>query len=137
MIVLDANILVALVRGSFARDQFDQAVDRGVIFAVAEPQVAESRRVLDRLHAGDLAAVRAAHEALEEILALIPIYATEDLAVYEPPARERLHPRGQPVWPVLAMGAAIWSRDKGLFGVGVAVWSTRNISFAPASRPSF
>ena len=69
------------------------------------------------------------------ILNVVPplSYAGDEVA-----ARERLTPRGQPDWPVLAAAIAfddeIWSNDRDFFGVGVPVWSTPNIQFSGLGR---
>ena len=131
MIVLDANILVAAVLGRAVPRVLAAAHTRGVSLAVTEPQILEAARVLiDKIgltHAE-------ARSGLEAVTALVTPLGMEFCAAMETPARRRLHDRAQSDWPVLAAALAaqggIWSHDRDFFGVGVPVWSSRNMVHA-------
>lgn len=60
--------------------------------------------------------------------------ALEFCTAMETHARRRLHERAQSDWSVLAAALAaeggIWSHDRDFFGVGVPVWSSRNMIHA-------
>lgn len=131
MIVLDANILVSAVLGQQTRRVLARAVDGGVALSVPEPQLVEAARVLiDKI---GLSAEETA-EALDAVTNSVRPLALEFYTGRESAARARLHLRGQPDWPVLAAALAadggVWSHDRDFFGVGVPLWSTRNIQFA-------
>lgn len=131
MIVLDANILVSAILGRRVKLELRAASERGVALTVPIPQLVEAETVL-RSKIG-LTHEEAA-EQLRLVLAIIRPIEEVFYAPFESAARERLHSRGQPDWPVLAAALAaeggVWSHDKDFFGVGVPVWSTRNVRFA-------
>lgn len=125
-IVIDANIMVGALLGRTLPLIAELAQRVPVVTPPA--QLAETRRALVRLGKQDVdRAMRALMEIVEPLNATI-------FAPFESRARERLHERSQPDWPVLAaamaLGAGIWSRDPDLFGTGVPMWFTRNIRFA-------
>ena len=131
MIVLDANILVAAVLGRQVPRVLAAARARGVALAVTESQILEAARVL----IGKIGLTEAeARRGLEAIAALVTPLAMDFCAAMETPARRRLHERAQPDWPILAAALAaeggIWSHDRDFFGVGVPVWSSRNMAYA-------
>lgn len=131
MIILDANILVSAVVGRAVPRVLADALGRGVSFAVTEAQILEAGRVLvDKI---GLTIVEAA-QGLDAVTALVAPLGPEFYSPMESAARGRLHERGQPDWPVLAAAlaseSAIWSHDRDFFGVGVPVWSSRNMRFA-------
>ena len=131
MIVLDANILVAAAIGRQVPRVLAEAYARGVTLAVAEEQIIEAASVL--IEKIGLAEPEA-REALERITALVNPLAPEFFAAMETPARQRLHQRAQSDWPVLAAalasGGGIWTNDRDFFGIGVPVWSSRNMVYA-------
>lgn len=131
MIVLDANILVAAVLGRQVPRVLAAAQARGVALAVTERQILEAAHVL----VGKIGLTASeARAGLEAVTALITPLGTEFFAAAETPARDRLHARAQSDWPVLAAalaaGGGIWSHDRDFFGVGVPVWSSRNMACA-------
>lgn len=130
-LIVDANIIVGAAMGR-SLPLIVEMSSRALLM-VPVPQLIETRSVVFR-KAGDGAARR-----LDDMVEIVqPI----DIAVFahlEHEARDRLDTGGQSDWPVLAaalsLNADIWSRDIDLFGTGVAVWSTRNISHFPAASP--
>jgi len=131
MIVLDANILVAAVLGRQVPRVLAAAHARGVALAVTERQIIEAALVLvDKIGLTEAEARR----GLEAVTSLITPLGMEFCAAAETPARNRLHERAQSDWPVLAAALAaaggIWSHDRDFFGVGVPVWSSRNMAYA-------
>ncbi len=131
MIVLDANILISAMIGVHTKCILRETSKRGVALAVPEPQAAETLRVLvGRLNAPEAEANALLAEAMDHIKRLSP----EFYQSHETLARQRLHPRAQPDWPVLAAAlaaeGAVWSHDRDFFGAGVPVWSSRNLRFA-------
>jgi hypothetical protein len=104
---------------------------RGVALAVTERQILEAAEVLiDKIGLTEAEARR----GLEAVAALVTPLGAEFCAAMETPARQRLHERAQADWPVLAAALAaaggIWSHDRDFFGVGVPVWSSRNMVHA-------
>lgn len=131
MIVLDANILVAAVIGRQVPRVLAAAQARGVALGAPEPQIAEAARILvDKIGLTSSEALK----GLEGVTAIVTPLSVQFCAANEGPARVRLHQRAQPDWPVLAAalaaGGGIWSNDRDFFGVGVPVWSSRNMAHA-------
>jgi predicted nucleic acid-binding protein len=134
VILLDANILVSAIIGVQMKRVLAEAAARGVTLGVTEPQLLEAARVLTQ----ELGLTREDTEiALEAISTIVVPLGTESYAAAEPAARERLHRRAQADWPVLAAALSveggIWSHDRDFFGTGVAVWSSRNMRYAPSA----
>lgn len=131
MIVLDANILVSAVAGKLVKRVVVDAHARAVALAAPEPQLGEAFRVLTDKVGLSTAQTRA---GLTALTAIVTPLAPEFYAPMEAAARRRLHARAQSDWPVLAAALAadggIWSHDRDLFGVGVPVWSSRNMQYA-------
>lgn len=131
MIVADANVLLSAVLGVRTLNQLDYILDRGVDVSIPAPQAAEARRVLTEKR---LSTPRDAEAALAHLGGRLRLLELPTFAAAERDARARLHERAQSDWPVLAAAltfdAAIWSNDRDFFGVGVPVWSTRNIALA-------
>lgn len=131
VIILDANILVSVILGVQTKRVLAAATERGVTLGVTEPQIAEAARVLTERLGLTREEVERALEALTEIV--IPL-SVEFYGAMEEAARRRLHPRGQPDWPIVAgaltADGGIWSHDRDLFGIGVPVWSSRNLQYA-------
>ena len=129
-IVADANIILSAILGT--GEFFKAQVERsGFAYLLPMQQVSEVYTILTaRLGFPD----EAAEELIDGLLAAFMMVEGELIVDEERAARERLGEAGQPDWPVLAtalqMSAQIWSQDRDFFGVGVAVWSTRNIRFA-------
>jgi predicted nucleic acid-binding protein len=137
LIVLDANIIVSAIVGKYARRQMSHLVDAGADLAAPAPQFSEALDVLT----GKLGATLAeAVAALEQLLQVIRLLEPAAYAMMETSARARLQDRGQRDWPVLAAAmtfdAGVWSNDRDFFGVGIAVWSTRNVHFAATGKSS-
>ena len=131
VLVVDANVMVSALIGRSLPLLADQAA-RGTILAAPLPQLAETRKVLRRYGTVDV------DERMETLLDIVQPLEPVVFGMFEAQARERLEPHGQPDWPVLAaamaLGADIWSHDKDFLGVGVPVWSNRNVRHvAPAS----
>jgi predicted nucleic acid-binding protein len=131
MIIVDANILVAAVLGEQVPRVLQQARSRGLALAAPEPQIVEAARVLiEKIGLNE----NEARMGLEAIARLVVPLAPEFWAHHEKRARQRLHARAQPDWPVLAAalssGGGVWSHDRDFFGTGVAVWSSRNMAYA-------
>jgi predicted nucleic acid-binding protein len=137
-IVVDANVLIAALFGRSLPLVKDVAA--WAELSVPLPQVAEAVAVSTRLASAPALAPAAASikDRLADLLDVVEPLSPDVFGDHEPVARARLHARGQPDWPVLAaalaIDGAIWSRDIDFFGIGVPVWSTRNIRHAdPAS----
>lgn len=130
--VVDANILLSAILGSSTR--LKSVADRGIELIVADAQLFEAVKVLTRKIGFEM---EAAKRAVEDLVGLMIVLEGESLGFAEDEARERLAKHGQPDWPVLAAAMAldghIWTRDRDFFGVGVPVWSTRNIHLASAT----
>lgn len=131
MIVLDANIIVSAIAGTHTRTRLGRLLDSGADLAVPAPQLSEAIRVLtDKLGvpAADAAAL------VEQISQVVRVLEPAAYAGLEASAKARLHERAQNDWPILAAAlafdASVWSNDRDFFGVGVAIWSTRNVQFA-------
>ncbi|MCC6920906.1 MAG: PIN domain-containing protein [Alphaproteobacteria bacterium] len=136
MIVLDANIAISTIAGIYAQAQLGRLVAAGVETVIPAPQLAEAYVVLTaKLGAAPDDTMAALNRLQTDIRVLEPA----DYGAAESAARMRLRKRGQSDWPVLAAalayGAEIWSNDRDFFGVGVPVWSTRNIHLAGAAAP--
>ncbi|UZK69386.1 PIN domain-containing protein [Sphingomonas sp. S1-29] len=129
--VVDANVVVSAVLGK--RNPVAAALARGLELFIPEAQLDEAVRVVARL--GDVG-IGEARRLIADATAGFAFLQLQDLAEVEHSARARLEARGQSDWPVLAaailLEGHIWSRDRDFFGVGVPVWSTRNIGFATA-----
>jgi predicted nucleic acid-binding protein len=128
-LVIDTNVVVSTILGR--SDPVARVIARGVPLFLPEAQLGEAVKVIVRIAEVTVATAR-------DVVALatdrIQYVEMADLAGVEGSARARLGGRGQPDWPVLAtamlLDAHIWSEDRDFFGVGVGVWSTRNIDFA-------
>lgn len=135
MIVLDANIVVSAILGPYTRAVLNAAHDRGVRMGATAPQIFEAAHVLIAKLSMPAEEVK---RLLEAVLHGVELVAEPAFAAFEGVARERLHARDQSDWPVLAaamaFGAGVWSHDRDFFGVGVPVWSTRNMAFAEADH---
>lgn len=131
MIVLDANILVSAILGRSVPRVLRAAYARGVVLGVTEAQLAEAREVLvGKLRLSD----EETELGLSRVAPFLELLGTELYEPMEQRARQRLHERGQSDWPVLAAalatGSGIWTHDRDLFGVGVPIWSSRNMQYA-------
>lgn len=131
MIVLDANILVSAVIGRSVPRVLAAVRARGVALGVAEAQFVEAWRTLNEKIG---LSAEEARRSLGDVTALLEPLTPELYGPMEQLARQRLHERGQSDWPVLAAalatGGGIWSHDRDFFGVGVPVWSSRNMQYA-------
>ena len=131
---MDANILISAALGR-SRALIADTAARGLELMIPVEQRLEAAKVLIRL-GGTPASVQRSLAFADETIGLLK---PEIYLAFEPAARARLGPRGQSDWPVLAAALAleadIWSNDRDFFGVGVAVWTTRNARHA-ASAPA-
>ena len=124
-LVVDANIMVSALLGT-SFPFFEKLVGQGVELIAAEPQLAETMKILSQrpFSSDDWLSGQ-----LGRLLTVVTPVSSENYGEHEARARLRLHDRGQPDWPVLAVSiqadAAIWSHDKDFFGSGAPVWSTR------------
>lgn len=134
MIILDANVVAACVLGKKTSPLMGQLHVAGAQFAICEPQLAEAHRVLTVKLGQD---PRRVSLAIDSVKVFARVLDAESYAAFEATARARLHERAQTDWPVLAAAlaydGAIWSNDRDFFGVGVPVWSSRNVRFAAAA----
>jgi len=130
MLVVDANIMISAMLGQ-TLPLLEEQAERGIILAAPEAQFTETRKILDRL------GVEAIEERMADLMDIIEPIDPALFAHFEDRACERLEPRGRPDWPVLAAAMAleadIWSHDRDFFGVGVPVWSSRNIRHAESA----
>jgi predicted nucleic acid-binding protein len=130
-LVIDANILVSVAAGVNARRAFDELCRRSISLAAPEVQIAEAYRVVTAKIGLSEATIG---PVFTEFRSRMRALASDEYSAFENQARARLHPRAQPDWPVLAAAlaydAAIWSNDRDFFGVGVPVWSSRNVRYA-------
>jgi predicted nucleic acid-binding protein len=131
VIIVDANILVSTVAGKHTRRVVRDVVTRGINLGAPIAQAEEAAHVLEAKIGFEAADAR---RLLGDVLQAIQPLEAAAYANLENTARARLHSRAQSDWPVvaaaLALDAAIWSNDRDFFGVGIAVWSTKNM--APA-----
>ena len=131
MIILDANTMVSAILGIHTRSVLKEAETRGLRIGATLRQIDEAARVLTEKLSVPTAD---ATELLDDLTAGVELIPEAAFTAFEGAARERLHERGQSDWPILAAAmaydAGIWSNDRDFFGVGVPVWSTRNIRFA-------
>lgn len=125
--IVDANVLTSALLGASLPLLFELRT-RGLTLLMPRHQFVESRLIVGRkasLLTRDFEAIA------RSVVEVIPPDAYEP---FEQAARDRLQPRGQPDWPVLAAAFVyrdeIWSNDRDFFGVGVPVWTTTNIKFA-------
>jgi predicted nucleic acid-binding protein len=135
LIVLDANIVVSAIVGPHTRGQLSRLLDSGADLAVPAPQLSEALDVLIRklgMAAPDASAL------VEQLSQAIRVLEPVAYAMMERSAGVRLHERAQNDWPILAAAMAfdadVWSNDRDFFGIGVALWSTRNVHFAAAGN---
>lgn len=130
VLVVDANIMASALMGRTLPLLADQAA-RGIVLAVPQPQLEETRGVLHRRGTPDPEA------RMDALLAIVEPLDPIAFEAFEAKARERLQAHGQRDWPVLAaamaLGGAIWSHDKDFLGVGVPVWSNRNVRHVEAA----
>lgn len=128
-VVVDANIMVGALLGR-SLPLFIGLLERDVEVLAPVPMLIEAEERIgrdERLIEGEAA------RRLGELLEIVTPVPVEQFAEHERAARERLEAGGQSDWPLLAaalaLGADIWTKDRDLFGTGVAVWATRNIRF--------
>jgi predicted nucleic acid-binding protein len=131
LIIVDTNIVVSAVLGKHVQLLVQRMWETAEELAIPAPQLSEACEVLTKkLGIAPEGAKAAVADVCEALRRLNP----PDYHVVEEQARARLHERAQSDWPVLAaaiaLDAAIWSNDRDFFGVGIPVWSTRNILFA-------
>lgn len=138
-LVTDTNILVRCSQGR-AMHLAAGLTRAGIDLLTTRYNAAECDRVLQRVFGLDEAQSRA---ETGDLLSLFAVIEPDSLADAAPAALARLAQGGASDWPVLAAAlgyeADIWSDDRDFFGVGVPVWSTRNVlnlaSPFPTERP--
>jgi predicted nucleic acid-binding protein len=128
-LIVDAKVMVGAALGR-SMPLFLDLVERGVEVLAPLPMLREAKARLDR----DAKLIEGEAEArLAELLDLVMPLPIEAFAAHEQTARDRLEPHSQSDWPLLAaalaLDADIWTRDRDLFGTGVALWATRNLRF--------
>jgi predicted nucleic acid-binding protein len=130
MIIIDANILISAAVGQTGK-VLQEALDRQIRLATTDAQLEEALSILEVksfASSNDIARFK------QKMLDNIALLRIADLLPFKILALERLHDRAEPDWPLLASAimykAAIWSHDRDFFGVGVPIWSTRNMCFA-------
>ncbi|TKD52983.1 PIN domain-containing protein [Sphingomonas baiyangensis] len=124
--VVDANVMVSAMLGRSLPLLLDIALES--VLLTPMPMIFEAKHAIAQRRGADAAA---RVDGLLELIAPVQPFA---FVHCEAEARARLEAGGQSDWPVLATALAfdaeIWSRDVDFFGIGVAVWTTRNISRA-------
>lgn len=131
MIVLDANILVSAILGRQVPRVLASARAKGVTLAVPESQIIEAAGILiDKIGLTQIEA----RKGIEAVMGFAIPLGQQFFVAMESAARARLHERAQSDWPVLAAALAatggVWTNDRDFFGVGVPVWSSRNMKYA-------
>jgi predicted nucleic acid-binding protein len=128
-LIVDANVMVGAALGR-SMPLFVGLLERGVEVLAPLQMLSEAKVRIDRdanLVEGE------AERRLAELLDLVIPLPIEAFAAHEQEARDRLQPHSRSDWPLLAaamaLDADIWTRDRDLFGTGVALWATRNIRF--------
>ncbi len=132
MLILDANVLVSAALGR-SRSLIEATAARGLDLLVPIAQRLEAATVLVRLGGSPVSV----ETSLGFTSRTVRVIEPEAYDGFEPAARARLGAHGQSDWPVLAAALAleadIWSNDRDFFGLGVAVWTTRNVGYATAT----
>lgn len=134
MLVTDTNILQRVSQGKVMR-YVEALRRRGVRLATTDRNAFELRRnLIEKLGLSeDDAAIE-----LERVLAPFELIWSDDYDYLQVAADVRLRQGGKSDWPALAAALAfegqIWSEDVDLFGIGVPVWTTQNVRFAPAEE---
>ncbi|HYI39151.1 MAG TPA: PIN domain-containing protein [Allosphingosinicella sp.] len=128
-LIVDANVMVGAALGR-SMPLFLDLAERGVEILAPLPMLREAKARIDR----DANLIDdEANRRLEELLEVVTPLPIEAIAAHEQAARDRLEFHNQSDWPLLAASMAleadIWTRNRDLFGTGVALWATRNIRF--------
>jgi predicted nucleic acid-binding protein len=128
-LVVDANIMVGALLGR-SLPLFIDLLEREVEVFAPVPMLIEAEERIgrdERLVEGEAA------RRLGELLEVVTPVRVDQFADQEQAARDRLEAHAQSDWPLLAAALAleadIWTKDRDLFGTGVAIWATRNIRF--------
>jgi predicted nucleic acid-binding protein len=129
-LVTDTNILVRCSQGR-AAERARTLRQAGVGLVTTERNAQELVGVLQGVFGFT---ERDALIETTRILAPFEVIDSDDYGHARKAASRRLQKHCQGDWPALAaamtLDAAIWSEDSDYFGVGVAVWSTRNVMIA-------
>jgi predicted nucleic acid-binding protein len=128
-LIVDANVLLGAVIGK-SLPLLAEIASRDGVLLVPSRMMIETRSVAADVNRVPLPGALERLTLIETMVTLLdPIHYEHE----EGHARDRLTSHGQNDWPVLAaaiaLDAPVWSNDKHLWGVGVAVWLTRNIRF--------
>ena len=128
-LIVDANVMVSAILGRSFPVLFE-TFRREISLMAPVQQLAETRAVLIHKLGDD----QVVDDRINDLLTLIEPVTIERFATAETTAKQRLPDAATRDWPVLAaaitLDADILSNDRDFFGVGVAVWSIRNISHA-------
>ena len=132
--IVDANVVVSATLGR-SHALLLAIFDHGIALWIPAHQFREVKLVVTRIALQRGLDHRKLLHWVDAIIIPIPV----DLyAGFETDARARLGTGGQKDWPLLALalasGQEIWSNDVDLFGIGVAVWNTKNIGKAAVQR---
>lgn len=130
MLVLDANILIRAVLGSRVSGLLRKYAGQ-VEFLAPDLACQEAREHLPAILAARRISAVPAMTTLALVAELVQTVAAEAYLPFETIARERIGPRDEDDWPVLAaalaLGCAIWTEDTDFFGCGVATWTTDRV----------
>lgn len=130
MLVLDANILIRAVLGSRVLDLLQKYAGHAEFIA---PDIAflEAREHLPEILGARKIPSAPAMATLDLLVGLVQTIEPETYSSFEAIARERISPRDENDWPVLAsalaLGWPIWTEDTDFFGCGVATWTTDRV----------
>jgi len=129
-LVTDTNILIRCSLGR-AADRVRALRLRGVHLVTTQRNAEEMVGVLQGVFGFD---EKAALIETARILRPFEVVESADYAHLRDAAERRLDVGGRNDWPALAaamtLDAGIWSEDTDFFGVGVPVWSSRNVMIA-------
>lgn len=130
MLVLDANILIRAVLGSRVSGLLRKCAGQ-VEFLAPDLAFQEAREHLPAILAARSISAVPAMTTLALVAELVQTVEAEAYLPFEVIARERIGPRDEDDWPVLAaalaLGCAIWTEDTDFFGCGVATWTTDRV----------
>ena len=105
--------------------------ERGVRLVTTDRNAYELERVLVAKLGFDAASAR---QEVDRVIAPFEVVFSQDYDHLRNDADLRLREGGKSDWPALAAAMAydaeIWSDDVDFFGVGVPVWTTRNVKYA-------
>lgn len=137
MIVLDANILIRAVLGSKVLNLLLKYAGH-VEFMVPDTAFAEAREHLPLILQARQIPPDPAMVTLDALTRIVQVVDSETYASFENTARQRIGPRDEDDWPVLAaaltLDCPIWTEDTDFFGCGVSTWTTDRVELYLAGR---